>query len=519
MTGINTSVITAHGKAESSTSSKTANKHNVLAPKHVTWMEEKRKISAETAVRFGIYTGRSDQQTKMVVPDPGGSIIVFPFYERGKVVNEKYRGPDKAFWQREGGRRTFWNADVLDDPSLACYPLIITEGEPDALTAIECGYPFTVSVPDGAPSVPKGKQPNDLDPLDVAQESAGKFEFLWNNRDRLKKLTRFIIAVDNDEPGQRLAAELVRRLSAARCLFVVYPEGCKDLNDVLVKHGPDAVRLVLDGAKAYPVHGLYTIDDYPETAPLQTYSTGIPDLDPLLKPWLGAFMLVTGVPSHGKSSLVLNLLVNFYKLHGWCSAVYSPEMPTVPQLRDKLQNIIGGPDWREYIRHSMVFVDASQRDDEPDADLEWVLERAKDAVQRHGVKVLLIDPWNEIEHARRRDENTSDYVSRAIRRIKRFARAEGVLVIVVAHPTKDVFDKGKIRVPTPYDVESSAGWNNKADFCISVWRADAYKNECTVFVQKVRFDGTGRKGEALLEFNPRTCRYTSPAPLLEAFGT
>jgi hypothetical protein len=47
-------------------------------------------------------------------------------------------------------------------------------------------------------------------------DSSGKFEFLYNNRDRLKKVKRFIIAVDNDAPGKHLADELVRRLSVVR---------------------------------------------------------------------------------------------------------------------------------------------------------------------------------------------------------------------------------------------------------------------------------------------------------------
>ncbi len=48
---------------------------------------------------------------------------------------------------------------MLDDPALheGRAALVITEGECDALTAIDCGYPFAVSVPDGAPPVPAGK--------------------------------------------------------------------------------------------------------------------------------------------------------------------------------------------------------------------------------------------------------------------------------------------------------------------------------------------------------------------------
>ena len=69
---------------------------------------------------------------------------------------------------------------------------------------------------------------------------------------------------------------------------------------------------------------------------------------------------------------------------------------------------------------------------------------------------MIIDPWNEIDHARRRDETITDYISRSIRQIKRFAREFDVAVIVVAHPTKEVGRDGKARMPTLYDIEGSA---------------------------------------------------------------
>src|SRR5690606_19725605 len=47
--------------------------------------------------------------------------------------------------------------------------------------------------------------------------------------------------------------------------------------------------------------------------------------------------------------------------------------------------------------------------------LEDVLDLARIAVQRDGVKFVLLDPWNEIEHKHRRDENETQYANRAIR--------------------------------------------------------------------------------------------------------
>ncbi|WP_244613598.1 hypothetical protein [Nitrobacter winogradskyi] len=44
-------------------------------------------------------------------------------------------------------------------------------------------------------------------------------------------------------------------------------------------------------------------------------------------------------------------------------------------------------------------------DDAEDPTIDWVLDCAGDAVVRFGLNVLIIDPWNELEHHRRRDES------------------------------------------------------------------------------------------------------------------
>jgi twinkle protein len=380
------------------------------------------------------------------------------------------------------------------------------------MVAIDCGWPLTVSVPDGAPP------PSDrMQPLDPAHEPHGKFEFLWINRDRLKRIKRIILAVDSDPPGQRLAAEIVRRLGPVRCEFVTYPEGCKDLGDVRRKHGADAVNEVLRNSKQYPVRGLYRLSEYPNIAPIAPVSLGWPIFDGLpgngwMKLFPGEFMVVTGIPSHGKSTWILNLLYNLARDHGWRSAIFSPEMPTVPYLRDKLRRIITGrasPDLiaDRVIENSFVFLDNDPNDDEEDdITLEWIIEKATDAVMRDGIRVLLIDPWNEIEHARRRDESTSEYIGRAIRALKRFARRYEVAVIVLAHPTKDVFERGKIRTPSLYDIDGSAHWFNKPDHGLVIER-DPVANEATVHIPKVRFEQTGYRGAIRMKFDPGSQRY------------
>jgi twinkle protein len=475
---------------------------------------EGRGINSETAARCEIYTAKRGIDSG-VIPDGSGNIVVFPFIEFGAVVNEKYRGPDKTFWQMKGGRRTFWNSDVMDDPALhnGTQALIITEGEIDALTAIDCGFPFTVSVPDGAPAPPKEGQL-----AEVGDDQSGKFEFVWNNRDRLKRIKRFIIAVDNDTNGKHLANELVRRLSAARCLFVVFPEGCKDLNDVRMQHGPERVSAVLNAAQPYPVKGLFKLSDYPDLPAIRTFGTGWDTVDELMKLFTPSLTVVTGIPGMGKSTWVTNLMINAARLHGWRSAVFSPEMPVAPQLRDKMRGMIAGQSPSEmsrerrdnadqWIEQHIVFIEHTVDDDE-DMTLEWVLDRAADAVLRHGVRIVGLDPWNEMEHSKRRDESMAEYQNRALRAIRRFAIKYDVAVIVVAHPTKDIAVGGKSRVPSLYDIDGSAAWANKPDFGIVIHVPDPVVPESMIYISKVRFKETGQKGSVRMKFDRWTELYS-----------
>jgi twinkle protein len=98
-----------------------------------------------------------------------------------------------------------------------------------------------------------------------------------------------------------------------------------------------------------------------------------------------------------------------------------------------------------WIEAMFCFIDQDPREEREEATLEWLIEKAGDAVVRHGVNWFLLDPWNRIEHKRRRGESEADYQGRAIAAFKRFARSYDCGVIVCAHPTKEV------KLPTPAD--------------------------------------------------------------------
>jgi twinkle protein len=73
--------------------------------------------------------------------------------------------------------------------------------------------------------------------------------------------------------------------------------------------------------------------------------------------------------------------------------IFSPEMPVVPHLRDKLMRIFGGVNADQAIDDAFAFIsqDPTGKNDDDEFDLALILDKATDAVMRDGVRVLLID--------------------------------------------------------------------------------------------------------------------------------
>ena len=489
----------------------------MLGDLHSKWLDS-RSIDLEIATRMGLYSALRDQDG-LIRADRTGEILVFPYMKGDEEVGAKYRGPKKVFWQKPGGRKQFWNVDILDDPLLkdGSEALLIVEGEMDALAVMSAGYPFVVSVPDGAPpardsegnliAVPEGTA--DIDP-----NTDTKYGFLLSDWDRLSQVKRIIIGTDADEPGQRLAAELVRRIDRIRCSFVTMAAGIKDWNELLQKHGREEVLETIQRAKPYPVDGLYRLEDLPPEAPFRTFSTGWEGIDRIVKPYLGAFMVVGGFPGHGKSTWTMQLAANMAAMHSWTVAIASFEMQVVPYVSNALmsaymqESVKTVPAQklekaRAFVQRRFVFVSPNRADVDTEHDIDWLLDKCTAAVIREGVNMVLIDPFNEIEHRRRPEESQTEYIGRAIRKLKSFAMQYNVLVVVVVHPTKasSQMDSSELGL---YNLADSSHWANKADIGVIVGRiGDPAVDTLTgIYVKKIRYQpDAGQIGQATVDFD------------------
>jgi twinkle protein len=470
-----------------------------LKTQHVDWLRN-RGIDPALADKFGLYTAHMD----------GKNWLAVPFVERGQTINHKYRLISDKSAQRmdSGAPLVLANHDCLLDPSLAETPLIVTEGEWDMLACMTAGKRRVVSVPNGAP----GRASND----DELTEGA-RYAWFWRHEAELAKVRQVILAVDNDEPGKALAADLCRLFGPERCMFVEYPEGCKDANDVLSSFGPEALIELLDRAKPYPVKGLYGLDDFPEQPEYQQIGTGMAQLDEMFRIVPRTFTVVTGYAGQGKTSFLMWIIAGLIR-HGVHVTIASFETDIKPVFKRKLVAALlqkgeysqSSPEdiaWAErMIREHVAIISHSPNGDEDQLTLDDVISLFRASVIRNGTRFCLLDPWNEVDHLRSRDETETEYTSRSIRALKRFAKQNDVALWVIAHPAKpQAMSKGKM--PSLYDISGSAHWANKADYGIVFQIKNREFWTTTITCAKVRMGLPGRMGTEVIQYSPKRSTY------------
>lgn len=438
------------------------------------------------------------------------SAIKFQYFRGESLINVKSRDSRKNFRLESGAERILYGLNTLAKET------VIVEGEIDCLSVYQCGIKACVSVPDGAPAA-------------NTRDYSSKFAFL--DSDDLSMVETWIIAVDSDEAGMRLEDELSRRFGRENCKRVIWPSDCKDANEVLVRHGQDALRGCIENAKMYPIAGVFTANDIADRLSVlydkgleRGVSTGWVNLDPYYTVRKGEMTIVTGMPNSGKSNWIDALMVNLAKYEGWRAAIFSPEnQPVDDHMSRMIEKWCGEPfdDGPTPKMDRNVFENGIKWVSErfwwilPDDDSEWtidtILSRTKALVRRHGVDSLVIDPWNEIEHQRPSNMTETEYTSVVLKKVRQFARHNGIHIWFIAHPTKLHKDRnsGKYPVPTPYDISGSSHWRNKADNCITVFRDfdSPNKTEVQIHIQKVRFRQIGKLGMAALDYNKVVATY------------
>ncbi len=435
--------------------------------------------------------------------------IGFP-YERGSITaGAKMRSLGSKGFSCTSALQWFFNINSIGDGDY----FVICEGEIDALSFVQAGIKSAVSVPNGAVGKVKTGAIN--------PEDDRTFNFLWDAKEKLDNSSKIIIATDGDTAGNAMAEELARRIGRDRCWRIVYPEGYKDANEVLLDCGEECLVDLVESAEPWPIKGIYDASFY-STEVQDIYSnglgsglsTGYQNLDDIYTVASGQLTVVTGIPSSGKSEFIDQLMMNqarqFDSKFAVCSFENEPRLhiaklaskyirkPFFDGMNDRMtQDELD--ESQEFVNKHFTFL---SHNDGNLVDLDDLLERLKVAVMRFGITGVVIDPYNYIKKDTDRE---TDWISEMLTKVRMFGQHYDCHIWFVAHPTKMQRENGKTPVPKGYDISGSAAWFAKADCGITVHREFQSPNT-EIHVWKCRFAWIGKQGVCDLIYDPvSTC--------------
>lgn len=409
--------------------------------------------------------------------------IVFNYFEGAELVNKKFRSADKHFTQVKDAKKIFYGINHI----IGQDEIYIVEGEIDKLSLFEQGIKNCISVPNGA---------NDLNDV---------FE---NCEKYLKEVKKVHIAVDMDEKGQQLEQNLIKRFGKLKCDRIEFKN--KDANEDLVD---GVLSQTIKNAKPYPIEGMFSALDLNDDL-LDLYDNGLPDpIRPKGKDWeafnktfsilRGQLTVVTGIPSHGKSSFLEWYVLNLVKDNNLMASFYSPEHGSLKEHFSVLSEKFVGKrfdlnspnrmskselklfqEWS----HKHLFLTHPLNDKLP--DWNWILDRFREQIFLKGVDVFVIDAWNKVKM---KDRGSLGEISDVLSELTSFCQQHNVNIFLVAHPKKMIkLDSGQHQVPTLYDVSGSADFYNIAHNGLVVHR-DFENKYITVRPLKIKMQH--QKGE------------------------
>lgn len=277
-----------------------------------------RKITQETAEAFGVSCD-------------GKGNLVFPYYrtaddrEAKKPTFIKFRIPAKVtqgrkMWREANTMPILYNLDRCD-PTKGGGILYITEGEFDAMALWQAsgGTLNVTSVPSGAED----------------------FTWIETCAEDLKKWKNIGIVGDNDLPGIKMAQEIAAKLGGdgVRVFLPDYNtyRGCKDANEILVRHGEGAFPEILSKLSQPPVKGLIDISDVrrSDVENVKKTRSGLKAFDKETGGFFeGDITVWTGKRGSGKSTFLNQLILQSID-DGTNVCIYSGEIPA-----DRLKNQI-----------------------------------------------------------------------------------------------------------------------------------------------------------------------------------
>jgi KaiC/GvpD/RAD55 family RecA-like ATPase len=459
--------------------------HNVKTKTKYRYPHDENGDMAQVIEYWGKRGMSKDTLEYLNVGSDGKGNTVFKYYDTNDVLTMvKYR-PARSL--KHGENKNWCQSDSDTSPLLfnmnrinVTQPLLIVEGEGDAMSAIEAGYFNTVSVPLGA----------------------GNLHWIEENWDWLEQFNSIIVASDNDDAGQKMKKECIYRLGSWRTKYVEYPKEkildngkkmpIKDMNDTLQAFGSGYVMSMIINAKDVPVSSVtdFTEVDDLDISDMNGITTGIKPLDKeLIKIFHGTLTILSGRPGSGKTSLIDQAIANTID-NDDSVFLFSKEMPErmstnwfnfiLAGRRNLVEKVSGDGE-----KYHVVSVEAKRKikdyyakklyiykDTESNA-IEDVMKSMEDCVRKYGVKLLVLDNLMMLDlDCAEAEKNTAQ--TKLVNDLIKFASKFNVSVCLIAHPRKTQQMNTEIEM---YDIAGSSNIINLAMRSIGLRRVSKKEQE------------------------------------------
>lgn len=454
------------------------------------------KLSPDIIIQEGVMCAWMKQNADAPKSeDPKGvemvPAIAYCNYLDGKIINVKFRSVQqhpvtgewsKLFCQVSPTKPCapygIDSINLLRPDAQPIRQLIITEGEKDRLTLMTCGFPYVLSIANGAST--------------NIEESHEAFDE-W-----IQQAGEIIICGDTDRPGRRLVKLLIEQYQT-RAKVTTLPQGKKDISEVYDAFGSREVQRIIAEAQGISDADIYDLSEHKEDILDimmgnydRGYEVGMGGLtDGIFHPTSeGGLIILTGRPNSGKTDFLNCLMAHLMYHNQKCVAFFSFEKPIKGKhVREIARIALGvrntedmdGAESPEEARQencrvldflSEHMVDFDTKTRLPDSNYIIGMMEAMMNRKKQKIDYLVIDPYvfiNMTEGGSRATE--TEKVRLMLTKLQAWSRTRHIWTVVVAHPRIQYKDGHEAFPPLDiYSVAGSAQWANLADFLLTVNR-------------------------------------------------
>lgn len=251
-------------------------------------------------------------------------------------------------------------------------------------------------------------------------------------------------------------------------------------------------------------------------------TTYFPSVDKIFRRVPGQLNTLTGIGNHGKSIWQQQLDLADAIHTGGKFAYFGPEgYPAKRWYRQLIQALIGkssaldSPNrmTKAELNRAIDFINAYfMYVYPPDVPTpEYIIERFIEAIIKHGLKGVNVDPWNQLLHSMNKRDDV--YLAEALTKFERFAQQHQILLTIIAHPNRTTKgEDGNYQAPDIYDLNGGPVWNARSTNICTYHRpfytTNPMDTTCEIIYRKIKDQELmGVPGTVTLNYDRNTFRF------------